>query len=475
MMYRGFYNGLIQCRQAVWKIANHTRICYHDLAQFYEKVFIMNKKLKTFLIVFSIVLLLAIVLYFTFPLIISSIENAYNAKIAEENPQGEAAPAVSQTPEEEPENVEHINTISAGIAFAGDVILNQLINEEAKVEDGYDFAPIFGDVRALIESADFSACSLMTTFNSGGVYSSFPKSVSPPHIASSLAACGFDLLNLASRHSMDSFYDGLVYTINKVEESVLAHIGTYRSADEKNANGGAVIRDINGINIAFTSYTTGSSYVPISGFEYALNVCVSDYLSEGERINYELIQSDMSRIKESGAEFIVVMVSWDDEFSKEVSRLQRELVDYLIMQGADVVVGSGTKVPQLIEKRSVTLEDGSKRQGMVAYSLGNLLYFEEGELTDISAILNLNVTKDTDTGEIWLSELSYTPIKMLSLSKYGIEGQGWNHRLFNIDAFLGSYENKTQPEFASEEIAGDFRNALSQVVEIMGNNYYINK
>lgn len=44
------------------------------------------------------------------------------------------------------------------------------------------------------------------------------------------------------------------------------------------------------------------------------------------------------------------MISWDDEFSKEVSKLQRELVDYMILQGADLVVGSGTKVPQLIEK-----------------------------------------------------------------------------------------------------------------------------
>lgn len=435
----------------------------------------MNKKLKTFLIIFSLVLILSIVLYFTLPLIVSGITSALSVKETDSPLQEETATTVSKTPEVEPEKVEHVNTVSAGIAVAGDIILNQLINEEAKVEGGYDFSPIFGDVKGIIESADFAVCSLMTTFNSSGTYSSFPKSVSPPHIASALAGCGFDLVSTANKHSMDSFYDGLIYTINRVEEAGLAHIGTYRSPNERNINGGAVIRDINGISVAFTAYTMDSSGIPITGFEHALNICISDYLSDGIRINYELIQSDMSRIKESGAEFIVIIVSWEDEFSKEVSRLQRELVDYLILQGADVVVGSGTKVPQLIEKRTVTLEDGSKRQGMVAYSLGNLFYFEDGELTDISAILNLRVTKDTDTGQVWLSELTFTPIKMLNLNKYGISDQGWNHRLFNIDSLIDSYENKTHPEFIDEEIVSDFRNALDKIIDILGKNYYINK
>lgn len=435
----------------------------------------MNKKLKTFLIIFSAILLLSVAFYFILPHIMSGITNAFGVKETDDPLHGEATPAASQTPEAAPEKIEHVNTISASIAVAGDIILNQLINEEAKVEGGYDFSPIFGDVKGVIESADFAVCSLMTTFNSSGTFSSFPKSVSPPQITTALAGCGFDLVNTANKHSMDSFYDGLIYTIDRVEEAGLVNIGTYRSPEERNINGGAVIRDINGINVAFTSYTMDSSGIPIAGFEHALNICISDYLSDGERINYELIQRDMSRIKESGAEFIVAMVSWEDEFSKEVSKLQREVADYLILQGADVVVGSGTKVPQLIEKRTVSLEDGSKRQGMVAYSMGNLFYFEDGELTDISAILHLIVTKDTDSGQVWLSDLLYTPIKMLNLSKYGISDQGWNHRLFNIDSIIASYENKTQAEFISEDIVSDFRSALSKIVDILGKNYYINK
>lgn len=435
----------------------------------------MNKKLKTTLIILCIVFILAIVLYFTLPIILSDIVNHIDSKKTDESLQGEQTVSTSQTPEPATNKAEYVNTVSARIAVAGDVILNQLIFEEAKTEGGYDFSPIFGDIKGIIESADFAVCSLMTTFNSSGTYSSFPKSVSPPQIASALAACGFDLVNTANKHSMDSFYDGLIYTIDRVAEAGLAHIGTYRSPDERNSTGGAVIRDINGINAAFTAYTMGSSHIPVSGFEYALNICVTDYLSDGKKINYELIQSDFSRIKESGAEFIVVMISWDDEFSKEVSKLQRELVDYLILQGADLVVGSGTKVPQLIEKRTVTLEDGSNRQGMVAYSMGNMLYFEDGELTDLSAILNLQITKDTDSGQVWLSELTYTPIKMLNLSKYGIANQGWNHRLFIIDDFISSYENGTQFEFIGEDIVSDFRNALAKVMDIFGKNFYINK
>lgn len=435
----------------------------------------MNKKLKTVLIILALIIILAIAFYLTLPLILSGVVKSLKPAEPDDALQASALTEAIPTPDAVPEKAEHVNTVNARIVAAGDVVLNQLINEESKSEGGYDFSPVFVEIKDIVEPADYAVCYLVTTFNSSESYSSFPKSVSPPQILSALSGCGFDLVSTANRHAMDSFYDGLIYTIDKIDEAGLAHVGTYRSQEERNANSGAFIKDINGINVGFTAYTTDSSDVPITGFEHALNICTTDYLSGSEKINYEQIKNDLSHIKESGAEYIAVMVSWGDDFSKEVSKLQRELADYLISQGADLIIGSGTKIPQLIEKRTVELEDGSKKQGIAVYSIGNLCYFEDGDLTDISSIVNIVVTKDTDSGQVWLSELSYTPIKMLSLSRYGISDQGWNHRIFDIEATVELYENNSSYGFMNEEIYSDFKSSLSKAIDAFGKNYYKNK
>ena len=56
-------------------------------------------------------------------------------------------------------------------------------------------------------------------------------------------------------------------------------------------------------------------------------------------------------------------------------------------------------MPQPMETRTVALEDGGERTGFVCYSLGNLLSCQNDEYTDISAILNIELTRDDESGE----------------------------------------------------------------------------
>lgn len=68
--------------------------------------------------------------------------------------------------------------------------------------------------------------------------------------------------------------------------------------------------DINGINVAFLAYTCDTNSVPVAGFEYAASICALDYLSGGTKIDYDLMQADISSAREAGADIVFVFMSW---------------------------------------------------------------------------------------------------------------------------------------------------------------------
>ena len=56
----------------------------------------------------------------------------------------------------------------------------------------------------------------------------------------------------ANTHSLDLGWDGVVGTLDRLDDAGLAHVGTYRSQEERNT---PVIADIRGIKVAFLNYT----------------------------------------------------------------------------------------------------------------------------------------------------------------------------------------------------------------------------
>lgn len=72
-----------------------------------------------------------------------------------------------------------------------------------------------------------------------------------------------------------------------------------------------------------------------------------------------------------------------------------------------------------------------------------MLSCQNDEYTDISALVNIQLTKDTDTGEVWISDVSYKPIYMADLYDYGINDYGWHYRMVDLHAAINSYESGT--------------------------------
>lgn len=419
----------------------------------------MNKKLKLLLIIlaaFIAIILGAVIIIFV-----------SRAAAAAETPEPTAAATATPEPTPVP-TAEHINTVSATIAAAGDVVMHTGLNSEASTGGGYDYTPIFGTVSENISAADYALCSLVTTFSDGTAYTAYPLFKSPDALASSLAAVGFDLVNTATSHAADSYKAGIGYTLNILDAAGLNHVGTYRSQEERDASSGVTYVDLNGILTAFLSYTCDTNQIPVTGFEYAVNICTTDYLSGASTINYDRISTDIAAAKAGGANAVIVLMSWGDEFSTTPNSMQTELADYIFEQGADIIIGGHCRVPQPMEYRTVTDIYGQEKTGFICYCLGNLISCQNDDYTDISAILNITLAKDTDTGETWISGVSYDPIYMVDLYDFGIDSLGWHYRLVDLHAAIDASDAGTPLDFVTDAIYSDMVLSLEETHEFFG-------
>lgn len=424
----------------------------------------MNKKFKIVLIT----VLAAIVLVVAVIVIASLVKPNAPAE-------NSAPPVVADTlpPTDEPENTpepspEHVNTVTSTLAVGGDIVMHTGLNGEAMGDTGYDYVPIFGILKDFIASADYSVCSLVTTFAEGANYTAYPLFKSPTDLAASIAQVGFNLVNTATSHCVDSFKDGIDYTLDTLDAAGLSHVGTYRTQEERDASGNRYMADINGINVAFLAYTCDTNSVPVAGFEYAASICALDYLGGGTKIDYDLMQADISSAREAGADIVFVFMSWGTEFATEPNEQQVEIADFLFENGADIIIGGHCRVPQRMELRTVKDAEGNERTGFICYSLGNMLSCQNDEYTDISALVNIQLTKDTDTSEVWISDVSYKPIYMADLYDYGINDYGWHYRMVDLHAAINSYESGTPWEFITDDVYRDMADALEAVHEFFG-------
>lgn len=430
----------------------------------------MNSKLKLVLIALAVIIALVVIV-----VIIASVAGGGDEPAETPAPTTSAAATTGSEPSAQPTaepSGEPADVTTATIAVGGDIVMHTGLNSEAQTESGYDYTPIFGVLPDLVSDADYAVCSLVTTLVAeGSAYTAYPLFRSPTAIASAISSVGFDLVNTATSHLADAWKDGIDYTLNTLDAAGLAHVGTYRTEAERTESGNRTMVDINGISVAFLAYTCDTNSVPVSGFEYAASICATDYLSGGTEIDYELMDGDIAAAREAGADLVFVFMSWGSELSTEPSDLQYEITDELIASGADVIIGGHCRVPQPMEMRTVQLDDGTERSAFVCYSLGNLLSCQNDQYTDISAILNLEISKDNSTDETSVTGVSYRPIYMADLYDYGINDYDWHYRVVDLHNAIAAWESGSDWGFMTEDIYNAMVTALDAAYELFGAEY----
>lgn len=424
----------------------------------------MNKKLKLILIIAAAVILLTAVV------IAAVLLRSGDAPVETSPP-----PTPTDTPEPvEPTEPADEIVVKARVALAGDVVMHSgLLAEGQRTDGSFDFAPVFGIVKNYIANADYAACSLVASLGQSN-YTAYPRFRSPAALANSLSEVGFNLINTATSHAVDGFKDGVDYTLDCLDSVGLAHVGTYRNEEERAYP--VTFVDLNGIRVAFLSYTFDTNQIPVAGFEYAVNICTTDYLSGGTEINFDLIDADLKAAHDGGADAVFVFMSWGKEFETEPNEQQTVLAEHLFTQGADVIIGGHTRVPQPMERHEITDIYGETRTRFVCYSLGNLISCQNDEYTDISAVIDLELSKEQGSGRTWISDLSYAPIYMADLYDLGITDFDWHYRLVDLHTAIAAYESGEDWDFMTDKMYTDMVNSLADLHTFFGEELdYANK
>ncbi len=315
----------------------------------------------------------------------------------------------------------------ATLAVCGDAMSHMPVTNDAWNGEKYDYARIMAGARPYVEAADYAVVNLETTLSGGPPYSGYPAFNSPDDMAYSLKELGFDLCLTANNHCLDRGYSGLSRTLDVLDQAGLAHVGTSRAQEERNNN--IVVADVGGISVAFLGYTYGTNGIPVpKKHPYAINLFNTDYMTSLCTLDRDRLASDLEAAKTLDTDLIAVMLHWGLEYKTTQNRYQEDIADFLFQNGADIILGGHSHVPQPMEVR--TLPDG--RRGFVCYSLGNFISSQTKPLTDTTAVLTLELTRDNETGQAQVAGYSYSPMYML----HRAEGSPERFELLDIHAAL---------------------------------------
>ena len=314
----------------------------------------------------------------------------------------------------------------------------------------YDFSPMFKNVTKYFDNATIAVGNLETTLaGADRGYSGYPCFNSPEELARDLKEMGIDILTTANNHCLDTGYTGLVSTLDTLDKYGVLHTGTSRSIEEQNT---ILYQDLNGIKTAFLCYTYGTNGIPVpSGREYSVNL-----------IDKTFIKEQLDKAKEEGAELICVSMHWGAEYRLKPTAEQEDLAEFLIKNGADIILGNHAHVPEPMEMKEVTLDDGTTREGFVIYSMGNFFSAQTQNYTRDTLILNVEVRKDGETGKISIDKATYTPVYVYDNGTSAKD----RYELLDIEKIISDYEAGNSNY--STSMYNLMRSELNKITEIVG-------
>lgn len=267
---------------------------------------------------------------------------------------------------------------NARLFMVGDALIHDSVFKDAKKSDGsYDFTPMLELIKPISSKYDLVYYNQETILGGASlVYSNYPRFNSPQEVGDAFLDAGFNLVSLATNHTMDKGEQGVINSVNywKTKRPKVAYSGQWISNEEREAEI-RNIYEINGIKYAFFSYTTWTNGLETpKGMEYLNNV-YSD-----EKAAY-----DIGKVKDK-VDVIIVAMHWGIEYSHGISSNQTEIANYLSSLGVNIIIGAHPHVVEPVEY----INDGKT---LVIYSLGNFFSDQEGNERLTGLMMEANIKK----------------------------------------------------------------------------------
>ena len=332
------------------------------------------------------------------------------------------------------------------LASAGDNLIHSPIYKSVRTRDGgYDFTPIYSEVRDVISSADVATVNQETPLGEEN-FSGYPKFCSPRQVGDALAWAGFDVISIANNHMLDRGDAGLEYTKNYLSSAVEAVVGYDRET--------VAVVERGGIKLGFIAFT------------YSTNC---DGYSDIPRLSEENVRALCEKARPM-CDVLICSVHFGDEFDSgeyvghfEPTDSQKAYAALLAGCGVDIILGSHPHVLQRIE----WLECDGHRT-ICAYSLGNFLSNMRYGVQMLGGIFRVCISKQGGKIILYNPELiptvchftsAHSGYKIIPLSEYsdamcrahGTQDE-WNEKPFSMKTLYDYYIGNIPEEFRSADI-----------------------
>jgi poly-gamma-glutamate synthesis protein (capsule biosynthesis protein) len=264
------------------------------------------------------------------------------------------------------------------LLFAGDIMNHQGQTEAAfdPATGTYAYDSCFAYIRYELAQADVCIANLEVTFG-GKPYTGYPQFSAPDELGTALKNAGVDCFVTANNHCYDRGGRGFRRTLAFLDSLGFEHTGTFTDSASR-AKNHPLFLERNGIRVALLNYTYGTN-----GIESIPPNIVNI-------IERDLIAADLQKAREGKPDKIIACMHWGVEYETEPGLAEVELAEWMLREGADVIIGSHPHVLQPMERQQGI--DSAKTE-IVVYSLGNFISNMRIARTDGGALFGLTLKK----------------------------------------------------------------------------------
>lgn len=259
----------------------------------------------------------------------------------------------------------------ASLIAVGDYLIHSSVYKDANRlanGDGYDFKPMISYIKEIVSNYDIAYYNQETILGGSELgLSDYPTFNSPYEAGDAMLDAGFNLVSLATNHTMDSGKKAVENSCKywQSKENVLT-AGSYCSEEERNKIN---IKEINNIKYTMLNYTYGTNGMPVAN-DYLVNVWPTDIdnINNPEKdTKYQAykkqVKEDIDKVKDK-VNFLIVAMHWGVEYTHEPTAYEKDMASYLASLGVNLIIGTHPHVIQ-----PVTWIDDT----LVIYSLGNFI------------------------------------------------------------------------------------------------------
>lgn len=267
------------------------------------------------------------------------------------------------------------------LVASGDMLYHDIVYWSAKQPDGsYDFSNNYSQIKDFVSSADLALGDFEGTISDEFELSGYPLFNAPKEVVGAIKDAGYDVIDLAHNHILDSRLSGALNTKKLFNKAGMDTIGIKEKEDDQ-----ILVKKVNGIKIAILGFSYG-----YNGMENTLTH--EEYRIHMQDLNPEYVKNTIKKA-EKIADITVVMPQSGVEYALEPTDEQKTLYRNMVKWGADIIFGGH---PHVCEPTEIIEHEGKDK--FIIYSMGNLLSNQRLETldniwTERGVIIEVNIKK----------------------------------------------------------------------------------